>query len=380
MAGKRGHNEGSIRLRKDGRYEARITTGYADGKQQRKSVFGKTRAECSEKMKKVQGDMQRGIMPVADERLTLKAFLTRWLSDAAQPSLRGTTFASYRGVVNGHLIPALGHIALVKLTAPDVLKYQKAKLTAGLSPRTVTYHRAILRRALADAVKWELAHKNAAALASPPRAIRHEVSPFTPDEARAFLAAIPGNRLEALYVMAMGTGMRQGELLGLTWKCVDLDTGTATVRQQMQRINGKLTLVEPKTTQSRRTVALPAIVVNALTSHRERQRFERKWAGSRWQEHGLVFTTTIGTPLDNSNVTHNFQKTLRDAGIRKQRFHDLRHCAATLLLAQGADLRTIMDVLGHSTITLTANTYAHLTDATRRVAADMMDDMLRARA
>jgi integrase len=380
MAGKRGHNEGSIRLRKDGRYEGRVTIGYADGKQQRKSVFGKSRAECSEKMKKVQGDMARGIMPVADERLTVKVFLTRWLEDAAQPSLRGTTYASYRGVVNGHLIPALGHIALVKLTAPDVMKYQRTKLASGLSARTVTYHRAILRRALSDAAKWELAHKNAAALASPPRAVRHDVSPLTPDEARTFLSKIPGNRLEALYVMAMGTGMRQGELLGLTWKNVDLDNGTATVRQQMQRINGKLTLVEPKTAKSRRTVALPNIVVTALAAHRERQKFERRWAGSRWQEHGLVFTTTIGTPLDSANVTHNFQKALSDAKIRKQRFHDLRHCAATLLLAQGADLRTIMDVLGHSTITLTANTYAHLTDATRRVAADMMDDVMKARA
>ncbi len=331
-------------------------------------------------MTKVQRDLQQYIMPVVDERLTVKAFLTRWLEDAAQPSLHGTTYASYKGVVNGHLIPALGRIALVKLTAPDVLKYQKTKLVSGLSARTVTYHRAILRRALADAVKWELVYKNAAALASPPRAVRHEVSPFTPDEARTFLSKIPGNRLEALYVMAMGTGMRQGELLGLTWKRVNLDTGTATVKQQMQRVNGKLTLVEPKTAQSRRTVALPSIVVTALTAHRERQRFERKWAGSRWQEHGLVFTTTIGTPLDSANVTHNFQKTLSEAKIRKQRFHDLRHYAATLLLAQGADLRTIMDVLGHSTITLTANTYAHLTDVTRRVAADMMDDVMKARA
>ena len=380
MAGKRGQNEGSIYKRPDGRWCGQVNLGYVNGKRKRKYLYGDTRAEVAAQMTKVQRDLQQYIMPVADERLTVKAFLTRWLEDAAQPSLRGTTYASYKGVVNGHLIPALGRIALVKLTAPDVLKYQKTKLVSGLSARTVTYHRAILRRALADAVKWELVYKNAAALASPPRAVRHEVSPFTPDEARTFLSKIPGNRLEALYVMAMGTGMRQGELLGLTWKCVNLDTGTATVKQQMQRVNGTLTLVEPKTAQSRRTVALPAIVVTALTAHRERQRFERKWAGSRWQEHSLVFTTTIGTPLDSANVTHNFQKTLSDAKIRKQRFHDLRHCAATLMLTQGADLRTIMDVLGHSTITLTANTYAHLTDATRRVAADMMDDVMKARA
>lgn len=380
MAGKRGQNEGSIYKRPDGRWCGQVNLGYVNGKRKRKYLYGDTRAEVAAQMTKVQRDLQQYIMPVADERLTVKAFLTRWLEDAAQPSLRGTTYASYKGVVNGHLIPALGRIALVKLTAPDVLKYQKTKLVSGLSARTVTYHRAILRRALADAVKWELVYKNAAALVSPPRAVRHEVSPFTPDEARTFLSKIPGNRLEALYVMAMGTGMRQGELLGLTWKCVNLDTGTATVKQQMQRVNGKLTLVEPKTAQSRRTVALPDIVVTALTAHRERQRFERKWAGSRWQEHSLVFTTTIGTPLDSANVTHNFQKALSDAKIRKQRFHDLRHCAATLMLAQGADLRTIMDVLGHSTITLTANTYAHLTDATRRVAADMMDDVMKARA
>lgn len=212
MAGKqRGHNEGTISQRADGRWEARISLGYVDGKAKRKCIYGKTRAEVATKMTKVQRDLQQYIMPVADERLTVKAFLTRWLEDAAQPSLRGTTYSSYRGVVNGHLIPALGHTALVKLTAPDVLKYQKTKLVSGLSARTVTYHRAILRRALADAVKWELVHKNAAALTSPPRAVRHEVSPFTPDEARTFLAKIPGNRLEALYVMAMGTGMRQGE-------------------------------------------------------------------------------------------------------------------------------------------------------------------------
>jgi integrase len=174
--------------------------------------------------------------------------------------------------------------------------------------------------------------------------------------------------------------MRQGEMLGLRWQDVDLDGGTLRVRHQMQRVNGKLQLVEPKTKKSRRTVALPAIVVAALRAHRERQTFEKRWAGTRWQERGLVFTTTIGTPLDNSNVVHGFQKLLAAHGMRKQRFHDLRHCAASLLLAQGAGLRTVMDVLGHSTITLTANTYGHLTDETRRVAADLMDDVMRARA
>jgi len=211
MAGKRGQNEGSIYKRPDGRWCAQVNLGYVNGKRKRKYLYGDTRAEVAAQMTKVQRDLQQYIMPVADERLTVKAFLTRWLENAAQPSLRGTTYASYKGVVNGHLIPALGRIALVKLTAPDVLKYQKTKLVSGLSARTVIYHRAILRRALADAVKWELVYKNAAALASPPRAVRHEVSPFTPDEARTFLSKIPGNRLEALYVMEMGTGTRQGE-------------------------------------------------------------------------------------------------------------------------------------------------------------------------
>ena len=203
------------------------------------------------------------------------------------------------------------------------------RIAAGLSARTALYLRAILRKALNKKVRQGQLVRNAASLASPPKVEQYRVDPFTPEEARALLAAIwKGNRFEALYVTAMGTGMRQGELLGLKWEDVDLERGTIAVRHQLQRIGGKPALVPTKSDRSRRNVALPGIVVATLRRHWTAQQEARLVAGERWQEHGFVFTTGIGTSLNPSNITHYFQRTLSDVGLRRQRFHDLRHCAA----------------------------------------------------
>jgi integrase len=199
---------------------------------------------------------------------------------------------------------------------------------------------------------------------------------MSPEQARAFLDLVRGDRLEALYTVALAIGLRQGEALGLQWNDIDLDTGTLSVRHALQRIGGKLQLVEPKTRLSRRTIAMPPIVVTSLRAHRARQLQERLWAGSRWQEGNYVFASRIGTPLDGTNVTHGLQATLIAAGLPRQRFHDLRHACASLMLAQGVHPRVVMETLGHSQISLTMNTYSHVIPSLQREAADRMEEVL----
>lgn len=251
------------------------------------------------------------------------------------------------------------------------------KLQAGLSPRTVQYLHAILRRSLGLATKWGLVARNVALLVDSPRVKRSEIRPLTPEQARQFLQMAKGDRLGALYSVAIALGLRQGEALGLRWDDVDMQQGWVQVRMALQRVDGKLQLVEPKTEKSRRTIEMPDVVRDALREHRIRQLQERLLAGQTWQEHGLVFTTTIGTPLDARNVVRHFHGLLETAGLPRMRFHDLRHTAASLLLAQGLELRVVQEVLGHSQISLTANLYAHVMPVLMKEAAAKMDAVLR---
>jgi integrase len=230
---------------------------------------------------------------------------------------------------------------------------------------------AILRKALNQAMKWVLVERNVATPVDVPRVVRKE-------EAKALLAAITGNRLEALYTVALACGVRQGEALGLGWQDIDLEAATLAVRKQLQRVDGKLTLVEPKTQKSRRTLDLPGVCVTALRKHRARQAEERLAMGPGWHESGLVFTTRRGTPLDGTNVGHYFRRELAKAGIRQQRFHDLRPVCASFLLLQGVSARVVMKLLGHSQISITTNLYTHVMPSLKKDAADRMDAMLAA--
>jgi integrase len=205
---------------------------------------------------------------------------------------------------------------------------------------------------------------------------KHEISPLTSEQARALTDASVDDRLSALWVTALGTGMRQGELLGLRWEDVDLEAGTLRVRHTLARVDGRLTLLEPKTERSRRTIALPEVVVVALRAHRTRQLMERLVAGSRWVETGHVFATTIGTPIEAAAVTRAFARALARAGLPKSRFHDLRHAAATFALSQGYGLEDVKQLLGHSSIVLTSNTYGHVLEQRQREVARGMDAVL----
>lgn len=382
---KRGQNEGSIYERADGTWEAKISLGYdATGKRVRKSLYGKTRAEVREKMDQALGRVRRGTYVA--ERQKVGEYLRAWLEESAKPKVRPTTYATYRMYVERHLIPGLGKVYLDKLTPQQVQAFVNAKVREvrtsrgseerTLTPRTVQQMHAILRKALNQAMKWGLVERNVATLIDVPRVTHAEIAPLTPDEAKCLLTAIQGNRLEALYTVALACGLRQGEALGLRWQDIDLTAGTLTVRVQLQRIGRARVLVEPKTARSRRTLDLPAICVAALKRHRARQAEERLVAGAEWEDQGMVFTTTRGTPLDGTTVTHYFQQELEKAGIRRQRFHDLRHACASFLLLQGVSPRVVMELLGHSQIGITMNLYTHVMPSLKRDAADRMHDLL----
>ena len=380
MAGrlrKRGNSEGSIYKRKDGRWAATLTLGYEGGKRRRKTFYGRTRQDVARRLNVAVHQTEQGL-PLPSDRQTLGTYLQGWLAHKAE-RLRPRTFKRISEIVGLHIVPVLGPVPVGQLRPQHVQFLITRKLQEGLSPRTVQITHGTLRNALAEAVRLDLVPRNVATLVTSPRVLRPEIQPLSPAEAAAFLRAARGDRLEGLYRVALGLGLRQGEALGLRWRDVDLDEGRLQVRVQLQRYGDQWTLTEPKSARARRTITLPPPINRALREHRARQLGERLAAGSTWDAGwDLVFVTRLGRPLDARNVTRSFRAITRRAGIRDVRFHDLRHTAASFLLAQGVDLRTVMEVLGHSQIGLTANTYMHVLPALRADAADRMGALLEA--
>lgn len=355
---------------------ARLDLGYLGGRRVRKCFYAATRREVSDKLVRARRDLQRGLAVDRDERLTLERYLRQWLDEVVRPSVRPSTYLAYELHVRRHLIPELGRVPLAKLTPQQVQGMLNRNLAAGLSPRSVHHLRAVLRRALNHALRWDLVARNVAVLVDPPRVPRRDVPIMTPAEARQFLSVARDDRLSALYAVALALGLRQGEALALNWENVDLDAGFLRVRRALQRVNGKPTFVEPKSQRAIRTIRIPTAILTELRAHRARQLEERLWAGLRWKEQGLVFTTTIGTPLDATNVTHRLHRMLRSAGLADMRFHDLRHGAASLMLAQGVHPRVVADILGHSEVRLTLDVYSHVIPALQDDAADRMERAL----
>jgi integrase len=371
--GKRGNGEGSIYQRaSDGLYIAAYKG--ADGR--RHTISGKARSQVNQRLVAAQRDAQQGRVP-GPARLTVGVLLSQWLA-SVRPTIRYSTFRSYQEIVRLHLEPELGKTTLLTLSPAQVDALLRSKSDAGLSPRRVAYIRTVLRRALGQALRWGQVSRNVAALVDVPRQVRHEIAPLSPTECRTLLDHIRGDRLEALYVVALATGLRQGELFGLQWSDLDLAAGTLYVGRALVRTATGYGFAEPKTEASRRTINLPAVAVTALREHRARQVAERLRFGPAWDDGDLVFCTTIGTPLDSRNVTHAFQRHLVAAGIPRRRFHDLRYSAATLLMLQGVSPRVVQEMLGHSSVTVTLGTYSHVLPALKREAAERMDEVLKA--
>lgn len=374
---KRGNGEGTIYRRSDGRWCATVTVAYRPGKQQRKTFYGKTRREVQEKLTAVLRARQQGI-PVITERQTVASFCDRWLDDVARPRLRPLSFVAYRGVIEHHVRPAIGRVYLHELTPQHVQHMLNDVSAKGLAPRTVRNVLRVLHSALETALRWNLVARNVAALVTPPRIPHSEEGFLSPEEAKQFLAVIEGDRLEALYKVALATGLRQGEALGLQWSRVDLAAAVISVTHALQVINGKPELVEPKSAASRRLIPVPTIAIEALHRHRARQIEERLQAGETWsKEWDLVFTNQIGEPLSSRRLRNEFKAHLTAAGLEDKRFHDLRHSCASLLLAQGVPMRVVMEILGHSNIQVTMDVYSHVTAALSRQAADSIDAILK---
>jgi integrase len=337
-------------------------------------VRGHTRSEVVRRLRELraQGAGQRG---AAGQ--TVGVFLESWLA-RVELRLRPSTFERYRELIRVHVIPELGQIRLEKLTADQVQRLCRGIHERGRAPRTVASVRSVLRAALNDAKRQRLIAHNPAQYVDLPRVVGQRIPAMTPADAETILAAVRGHRIAPLVELALSSGLRQGELLGLRWEDVELDNARLTVAGALQRVGGRLVLVEPKTRRSRRTLPLTAGAVAALRAQHQRQLEDRLRAGGRWHQRAddLVWTTPTGAALDGVELTRTFQRLLAAAGLPRMRFHDLRHGCASLLIAQGCDLRLVMEILGHSTITLTADTYAHVSEALLDTARTALDRAL----
>lgn len=276
-----------------------------------------------------------------------------------------------------HIVPSLGRLKLRSVTPTHVRRLLAERAAAGLSPRSVQIVHATLRAMLAEALRDELVERNVAAIVRAPSVVREEVRPWTSGEAATFLQVAGKDRLHALFAVGVALGLRRGELLGLRWSDVDLERGVLNVRQTAQRLEGVgLVFGPPKSSRSWRTIPLPASSMRILREHRSRQVAEKLALGPAWEDHGLVFTSTVGTVVEPRNLARLFNRLTAEAGVRRIRVHDLRHTCASLLLAQGVPPRVVMDVLGHSQLSITMDLYSHVMPTALREAADAMDRAL----
>ncbi len=373
MAKKRGNNEGNINLRKDGRWEARVTIGYRNGKQLRKCIYGATREEVAKRMTTALAEVQKG-NALPDEKITLKAFVETWLEGTAKPRLRQSTFNRYETLMRLHVFPTLGRIPVGRFSPVQAQKHWSDLAKAGLRARTIIQIRAILRTALNQAVRHGLASKNAASLSDAPKPESFKPAFLNPKEAEALLKAFEGHRIEPLITLALTTGMRIGEILGLTWSDIDLDGKHLTIKRQQQRVGKELIICDPKTERSARSIPLTDLAIDALKRHQVWQvGWLREGIESGRVLSGRVFTNETGAPLENATVLRQFQRITKDAKFPHMRLHDLRHSCATLLLSKGIHARVVMEILGHSTIAMTMNVYSHVVPEIAREAATAMD-------
>jgi integrase len=373
--GRRGNGEGTISRRKDGRWEGRYYVPTEDGPK-RKVIYGKTRAEVSEKLTKALSDRANGIV-YDNENITIGEYLDVWLKGSVYSSVRQSTYDRDTNLVNNHIKPVLGSLKLKKLNSAHVQNFYRNRLDTGLSASTVRKIHDILRRGLAQAVDWHLTQRNVADVVKPPRPVPKEIVALSTDETRRLLDAAAEDRLEALYVLAVHTGMRQGEMLALRWQDVDIENAVLSVRRTLTRRGGKVAFGEPKTKKSRRSIRLTPQAVDALRAHLERQLRDMEILGDHYQDQGLIFTTDTGAPINPSNLRQrSFTPLLKRAGLPHMRFHDLRHTCATLLLSRGVHPKFVQELLGHATIAITLDTYSHVMPSMGDATAKAMEDAL----
>src|SRR5215212_9762507 len=380
--GKRGNGEGSISRRKNGGWMGQYVVHTVEGRK-RRTVYGKTRKEVAKKLAKGLSDRENGLVFDAGT-LTVGEYMDRWLNDSVRGTVKETTYANYSYIVRVHISPVLGRMRLKHLTPGHVRGLYGEKFGTNLSAATVKKMHVVLRKALSQAVSDGLIPRNAADGVKLPRvsAPGEEIRPLDSEECASFLEASRGERLEALYVVAIHCGLREGELLALRWEDVYLEAvkTAVSVRRTLTRgENGRGWVVGASTKSGQgRRVRLTRQAASTLKDHRKRQLEERLRLAGLWQDQGLVFPHETGSLFNPSNLRNrSFKRIKARANVRGDlRFHDLRHTCATLLLSEGVNVKVVSELLGHASITITLNTYSHVLPDMQDSAADAMEAAL----
>lgn len=403
MRRRRGRGEGSVFQRKDGTWCAVLNVGYdGSGKRRRRWIYGEEKAEVLEKLARLRVQALTGDLG-EPQRLRVGQFLDLWLTDTARKRVRASTYELYRGVVERHVTKHIGGVGLARLTPHHVRAMLTEMEKGGASLRLQQIAFGVLRLALKQAVRDGSILRNPSEAVDGPKAPRPIMQTLDVEQANRLLAAAEGDRLHALYTLALSVGMREGELFGLTWPNVDLKDGMLQVTQQLAENNGHPWLVKPKTKSAVRQIDLPAIALLALRAHRERALAE----GTLRNPLGLVFTDTEGKPVRRSNfLRREYRPLLERAGLFKEeevidpktgqpvidrdtgkpkvkktfpRFHDLRHTCATLALKAGVPAHVVSRMLGHARVSITMDLYAHVLPGQGKEAAQAIDAAFAAR-
>jgi len=355
--------------RKSGRWVGAVSTPTG-----RKLYYGATRKAVQDQVTDALKNVKDGI-PLPTGNHSVAEYLADWL-EAARPSIRGRTWERYEQLLRLHVIPNLGKLRMSQLSPLHLQQLYAKLLESGLSQTTVRKVHMLLHRALQQAARWGFVARNVTTLVDAPRNAHHEMQTLSPEQARHLLDAARGHRLEALFVVAVTTGIRRGELLGLRWQQVDLEGGSLEVLVSLQRTRDGCEFAEPKTAHSRRRVSLPEIATDALRRHRVKQNEERL-AADEWEGNDLVFANEVGRPVDAPNLLRRaYWPLLKKAGLPQIPFHALRHTAATLLLRKGIHPKIVQEMLGHSSIAITLDLYSHAVPTMQREATAAMDALL----
>lgn len=364
--------------RPNGTWAAQITIGRDPETGKRVMLSGKTWEEAHEKLTAGKAQMYQGTF-VEPSKVTVGQWLDVWLNEYKRLDLRPTTWESYEVMVRCHIKPTIGHMALKDLRPEHLQRLYNNKLAAGCSARTVRYIHQVIHGALEQALKNGLVARNVSKATKLPRLKKREIRALTPEEQERFLEVLEQDRIGAAFKVLLGTGLRRGELLGLTWQDVDLEDGTIRVRRQLTPVKGGPIFQEPKTEKARRIIPLPRDVVAALKAHRAKQAQEKLLAGVAYQDSGLVFATEIGTRINPRNFNRKFYELRKKAGLEDVNLHALRHTFATRSLELGEDLKVVQELLGHARIAITADTYAHVSPKLKRDAVAKLNGTLTAK-
>ena len=369
---------GSIVKRGPNRYLVRLYLGLVDGKRKyhSKTIHGNKKT-AQQYLNKILREKDLGEL-IKPSRELLTEHMNEWLEKEAKTRVRAKTYQNYKDMVNLYINPALGDTILSNLTPTQIKGVYSTMIDKGLSPKTVKNTHGVLRNALEQAVKWGKLNRNPAELVSLPRQNKQEMKVLTPEQTINFLDAVVNSRWKALFSLLVTTGMRPSEALGLKWKDVELENERVTVNRTLTKVDGRWFLEEPKTSRSRRSIPIPSGVVIDLEEHKKEQAAEKlKAKEGEYTDHGFVFATKNGSPLDKNNIVNRyFKPLLLSADLPIIRLYDLRHTCATLLLSAGVNPKIVSERLGHASITLTMDTYSHVLPDMQKSATDILDTML----